>query len=122
MIKPASILFILFLMVFIVYIYKIKTVLLERLIYLALALVGIVLLVYPSLSTWVANKLGIGRGADLLLYFVIILGLFYAVISDRKIHQLEKQITLLVREIALRDAASTKVLPPDPRSEQWHDD
>ena len=112
MIKPASILFILFLLVFIIYIYKIKTILLERLIYLALALIGIVLLVYPSLSTWVANRLGIGRGADLLLYFVIILGLFYAVISDRKIHQLEKQITLLVREIALRDEVTSQ--KPDP--------
>lgn len=57
----------------------------------------------PDLSTQVANRLGVGRGSDLVLYFSAA-ALFYLVfrLTVRQ-EKLDKQITRLVREIALNN-------------------
>lgn len=63
---------------------------------------GLVVLV-PDLSTVVANAMGIGRGADFVLYVAVAL-LFYLVFRTYVvIERLEQQITQLVRQLALED-------------------
>lgn len=100
-IQLSQILLILALILFIVYVYRLRSVLLERVIYLVCALVGVIFVIAPELSTKIANWLGIGRGADLLIYLFIIVGLFYAVSLRARIKRNEEQITSLVRRIAL---------------------
>jgi hypothetical protein len=67
----------------------------------------------PESTTRLARALGIGRGADLLIYVVaifVVVAFFYFYQTTRR---LERDITRLVRELALERAAS--VAPP-PRS------
>lgn len=78
-----------------------------------LLLVGFVVLaamavVFPPLLTQVARAVGVGRGADLLLYGLTITFLGYVAASYRRMRQLEQQNTILARELALRSA------PQDP--------
>ncbi|USQ77667.1 DUF2304 domain-containing protein [Ornithinimicrobium cryptoxanthini] len=74
-----------------------------------LLLVGFVVLaamavVFPPLLTQVARAVGVGRGADLLLYGLTITFLGYVAASYRRMRQLEAQNTILARELALRSA------------------
>jgi len=65
----------------------------------------IVLLVVwqPSLSSELANFLGVGRGADLVIYVSIAL-LFYLIFRlTVKAEKIERNITTLAREIALKE-------------------
>ncbi len=58
----------------------------------------------PDLTNWAAGVLGIGRGADLVIY-VVALGLMIAFFYFyRKYRRLSDDITVVVREMALREA------------------
>lgn len=64
----------------------------------------IVVAVMPQTTSWVASAVGVGRGADLVIY-VSLIALFYAVFRlFVRIEQMERHITGLVREVGLRDA------------------
>ena len=66
---------------------------------------GGVVLVWPRSTAIVAHALGIGRGADLLMYssvLVMLTGFFYVYTRFRR---LDRQITLLVRRLAIENAA-----------------
>lgn len=60
----------------------------------------------PRLSTEIANLVGVGRGADLIMY-VSVAVLFYLIFRiSVRIEKMEKNITKVVREIALRNPKS----------------
>jgi small membrane protein len=100
-IQFSQVLLIASLFLFILYIFRLRTEFFDRLVYIACALVGMVLVIDPQFSTQVANLLGIGRGADLLFYLFIIASLFYAVATRSRLRRLEQQLTRLVRQDAL---------------------
>ena len=55
----------------------------------------------PNLSTEVANRLGVGRGSDLVLYISVAV-LFYLIFRlTVRLEKMEKNITKIVREITL---------------------
>lgn len=57
----------------------------------------------PDLASYLAIKLGIGRGSDLIIYISII-SIFYILFKIlAKIHNLESQITKVVREVAIKN-------------------
>jgi hypothetical protein len=61
---------------------------------------------WPRSTMLVARALGIGRGADLILYssvFVMLIGFFYVYTRFRK---LDRAFTLLVRELAIEHPIS----------------
>jgi small membrane protein len=62
----------------------------------------------PEMTVLIAKALGIGRGADLVLYLFIIGCLGAALYFYGRIVKLEKAITALVRQSALQDKAQTK--------------
>ena len=66
--------------------------------------VAAVALIFPQTLTWVANQLGIGRGADLLLYMLVLVFLAFVASSYRRFRHLENDTTRLARRMAL-DAA-----------------
>lgn len=86
---------------FILYIFRVRSVFTDRLIYLAFAIVGIGLVIDPNFATRMANLLGVGRGADLLFYLFIIVSLFYSAAMTSEVNRLKRQVTSLVRELAL---------------------
>lgn len=60
----------------------------------------------PDWSTQLANRLGVGRGADLVMYLSIAL-LFYLTFRQTvRLEKMEKNITKIVRELTLRNPKS----------------
>ncbi len=100
-ITPTQVGLIAALLLFVLYIFRIRSDSFDRLVYLVGAAAGIALVIAPQLSTDIANALGIGRGADLIFYLAIIMALFYGVASRSRTRRLERQITLLVRRQAI---------------------
>jgi hypothetical protein len=76
--------------------------LLRRLGGLAVVVLGIIAVLWPMLTTYVANAIGVGRGTDLVLYVLVMVFVYNAVATTQRIHRLERDITLLTRELALR--------------------
>ncbi len=69
----------------------------------------------PELTNRTARALGIGRGADLLIYVVaitVIVGFFYFYQTTRR---LQREITGLVRDIALERAARSNATDVEDR-------
>lgn len=56
---------------------------------------------FPQWWTWVANLLGIGRGADLLLYLLVLIFIGFVANTYRRFRQLEGSLTTVARELAL---------------------
>lgn len=55
----------------------------------------------PNLSTELANRLGVGRGSDLVLY-VSVAVLFYLIFRlTVRLEKIERNITKIIREISL---------------------
>ena len=68
----------------------------------------------PSFTSYIAQLLGIGRGADIAVYFSIVL-LFYLIFrTNIMIENLRHEITKLVREIALTTEAKSPPKKPKP--------
>ncbi len=73
--------------------------------FVCLALAGAVFsVVFPNSLTWVANKVGVGRGADLLLYVVTVAFMLVSVVLFRRLADLERKYVALARAHAIRDA------------------
>jgi len=68
---------------------------------------GVVVVLWPGLLSWLAELVGIGRGADLLFYLAIVAGLIYVVNEYKRSVQLARANTQLAREIALTEARLT---------------
>jgi|SRR3989344_3626053 len=67
----------------------------------------------PQVTSVMAAWLGVGRGVDLVLYLSVAL-LFYALFQNsRKIDRLERSLTELVRELAIREARAPQVKPSE---------
>ena len=76
--------------------------LLRRLAGLAVVGLGIVAVLWPMLTTYIANAVGVGRGTDLVLYVLVMVFIYNAVATTQRIHRLERDVTLLTRELAIR--------------------
>ena len=69
----------------------------------------------PGDTTWLAHKVGVGRGTDLLLYLLVIAFAFFAVNTYLRFHTLERRFTDLARSIALNTAQAPEATIPEPR-------
>ncbi|MBO1770706.1 DUF2304 domain-containing protein [Agrococcus sp. TF02-05] len=76
----------------------------RRLTLLAVLLVGIVAIIWPQMTDTVARTLGVGRGADLLLYGLIVVFLSYSLSTSAHIRRVDRQISELARAQALLEA------------------
>ena len=71
---------------------------------LALLAAGITLVVWPNAATYIAIRLNVGRGADLVTYFAIVGGLFVTANFYFRFKRQEQQLVAVVRELAIRNA------------------
>jgi hypothetical protein len=83
----------------------------RRLMLVAFVVLAAAAILFPRLLTQVAQFLGVGRGADLLLYGLTVVFLGYVAASYRRMRQMEQQVTVLARELAVRAALQDR---PDP--------
>lgn len=61
---------------------------------------------FPQVWTFAAKLLGVGRGADLLLYITVITFLGFIATTYRKFRSIERDITELARQVALNSSRS----------------
>lgn len=81
--------------------------------YLVLVLIaGSFAVIYPDALTWIANRLGVGRGADLLLYGLCVTSMLVAVVLFRRLGELERRCTQLARALAIHEAGQHRVEGP----------
>ena len=80
----------------------------RRLVTLAFVAFAVVSIASPSLMTRLAHLLGVGRGADLLLYALAVAFLAQMLSSFRRNAALERQVTRLARRIALMEVADVE--------------
>src|SRR5690349_9136379 len=71
---------------------------------LLVMLAGALSVVFPDALTEIANAVGIGRGADLLLYLTVVTFMLVSVSLFRRLSGLERRYVELARQLALRDA------------------
>lgn len=64
---------------------------------------GLVFVVLPELTNTIAHRLGVGRGADLVFYLSIIIFWFVILKIYARIRRIEKILTKVVRNDALKD-------------------
>jgi len=77
---------------------------LQSLIVLAVTALGILLVVFPNVSTRIANIFGVGRGADLVLYVALVGGLFVASNFYFRFKRHESVLIALARQSAIDHA------------------
>ncbi|MDF2506548.1 MAG: hypothetical protein K0Q52_407 [Microbacterium sp.] len=67
--------------------------------------VAVLSVLFPQWLSWLAQLVGVGRGTDLVLYGLIVMFLAFVYTQYRRNTQLQRQLTLLARKIALLEAA-----------------
>jgi hypothetical protein len=101
----------------------------ETILLSALWLAAGVAIVWPGVTKAIANLLGIGRGADLLLYCSVVVMMVGFVMIYARLRRIRRELTLLVRHMAIRDAtiksplstpddSSATTAPDDPSTAQ----
>jgi len=104
--KPVQILLILTTVgLLFVYLAYFRSKLWDRVVVLLLLAAAWVSILLPELTTKIANMLGVGRGADLIIYFFALFTLYALVLLYTNVQTLTLQLTALVRQNAIRDAA-----------------
>jgi hypothetical protein len=88
-----------------VYLITVSSRLVSRLVNLALIGLGVLFVVSPELTTRVAHSVGVGRGADLLLYLLCLVTVSLFLRLYRKNRTLEEKLTQVVRQVALLGAS-----------------
>jgi len=73
---------------------------------------GAVAVIFPELTNDVAQFVGVGRGADLIMYVVVIVVMFVLLHYYTKFVELQRQLTGVVRELAILRAEVERVTPP----------
>jgi hypothetical protein len=93
----------LFLILGLVFVYfsKVRSQLLDRLVVLFIGGFGIALVILPDIANWLAHLVGVGRGADLLMYIGLTGIMYLLILIYSGLNALEAKITLLVRDIAI---------------------
>lgn len=86
------------------YLVRLRSTLRDRLIAAALFVLGGMAVLFPNVTSWIAQRLGVGRGTDLVLYLAVVTGAFVAVLFYSRTMRLEDSITELTRAIALARA------------------
>jgi small membrane protein len=83
----------------------------KRIGYIVFIILNLYAVLRPADTTRVAKLLGVGRGADLLLYLLVIAFAFFSVNTYLRFKDMERRLTDLTRAIAIRDARAP-IEPP----------
>jgi len=84
--------------------YSSNTRALSKILALIFALFAVSTILLPDWTTRVANLIGIGRGADLLLYCLVVVVVFMIVNGDLRRRADDKRFAKVVRHVSLMDA------------------
>ena len=111
------ILIILLLLVLRAFIVQRSLLVIKRVVAFVMFLALLLLVIFPQISTFIAGKIGVGRGVDLLFYFSHLFLLFLIVALWRRSLALTGTVTKLTRAIALQNPTT----PQDKSPQQLED-
>lgn len=75
------------------------------------SLIGMYFVLFPEHANVVAHFVGVGRGADLILYCWLVISLVFSVSLQFKLVRQHEAITELARELALRSMQGPATKP-----------
>ena len=78
----------------------------ESMIWIVVWLVAATALVSPKMTSVLARAMGIGRGADLLLYCSVVVMMIGFLMIYVRLRRLRREMTLLVRHLAIHEAVT----------------
>jgi len=102
MILSSQVLLLLGLLLLWIYIFRLRSDSIDRILFFIAGIVGVIFILNPQITTHIANFIGIGRGTDLMLYLFILASLFYVAAMNTRHRRLKRQMTLIVRALALQ--------------------
>lgn len=76
----------------------------RRLGILGFALAAVIAVIFPEITTKIARFVGVGRGADLLLYLLVVLVLYNMLVQAKQRNAAERRLTKVAREVAINQA------------------
>ena len=97
-------------MLLVYYLMLMRSAIAELVFLIVLSGISVFFILFPNKTNVIANKLGVGRGADLLFYVCILLFLFFVLKLFSRIRRLEKKLTEIIRKDAIDEEASSR--PP----------
>ena len=83
-----------------------------------LVIAGAVAVIFPEITQDAADIVGVGRGADLVMYIAIVAVMFVLLHYYTKFVELQRQVTELTRELAILRAEVERVAPATNQSER----
>jgi len=78
--------------------------LVRRVLLLVAVLAGVVAVILPDTVTDIANLVGVGRGADLVLYLLVVTFLFTTIGLYLRLSEMHERYVELARQLALHEA------------------
>ena len=101
------------------YLIRFRSRLLDRLIVLSIGAFGIILILMPDWANALAHLVGVGRGADLVMYLGLVGLAFLGLMLYSKLRMIEAQLVKLARTEAIANAVTPikvadRVLPVEP--------
>ena len=76
---------------------------LEFVLWLLFWLIAFIIILLPQTTSFLARVLGIGRGADLVIYISLIILFYIAFRISVRLEKIERNIAKIIRKIALKD-------------------
>ena len=86
------------------YIVRLRSYKIDRIIIIFIILAGIIFVLFPDLTMDIAHILGVGRGADLVLYFCVVGFAFCIIILYAKQRRFEELLVSILRKDAIQNA------------------
>lgn len=84
-----------------------------RLVLFSVILIGFVFVWIPDITNAIATFVGVGRGADLIMYIWIVLNLLFILRLHIKLREQSEALTQLARRITLSNIEPAKITDPD---------
>ena len=86
----------------------------RRLLMVLILALTVLAVIFPNALNRVAHAVGVGRGADLLLYGLIVVFVGNALVQQRRSRHIEREMTLIARRIAIAEAQLPAPRQPTP--------
>lgn len=86
---------------------RLRNSLFDLLLLLLLISSALVFILFPEITNKIANRLGVGRGADLVFYTSILIFWFVILKLYARIRRMEQLMTKIIRKETIDEASST---------------
>jgi hypothetical protein len=94
--------------IFLYFIVRMRKRLLDLIILFAMIACAVVFILWPDLTSIIAKKLGVGRGADLVFYISILIFWFVILKLYTRVRRLEQLFTSIIRDDALKNVQDNR--------------